>query len=86
GVPVVNVENACAGGATALWLAIAHVRAGLSEVALAVGVDKLVCSDPARSLEVFDGALDVAHRDETLAGLASLSAPVPGELGSQGER
>ncbi|WP_151531773.1 thiolase family protein [Rhodococcus erythropolis] len=86
GVPVVNVENACAGGATALWLAIAHVRAGLSEVALAVGVDKLVCSDPARSLEVFDGALDVAHRDETLAGLASLSAPLPDALGSQGER
>ncbi|MFJ6619794.1 hypothetical protein ACIQOW_19730 [Kitasatospora sp. NPDC091335] len=33
GVPVVNVENACAGGATALWLAIAHVRSGLSDVA-----------------------------------------------------
>ncbi|MFI6585690.1 thiolase family protein [Embleya sp. NPDC050493] len=71
--PVVNVENACAGGATALWLAVAHVRAGMSEVALAVGVDKLVCADTARGLAVFDGALDVHRREETLAGLRALS-------------
>lgn len=44
-------------------------RAGLSDAALAVGVDKLVCADPARGLAVFDGAMDVQHREETLAGL-----------------
>lgn len=71
--PLVNVENACAGGASALWLAVAHVRAGLSEAALAVGVDKLVCADAARGLAVFDGALDVHRREETLAGLRALS-------------
>ncbi|MFF7458624.1 thiolase family protein [Kitasatospora sp. NPDC008115] len=86
GVPVVNVENACAGGATALWLAIAHVRAGLSDVALAVGVDKLVCADPARSLAVFDGAMDIAHREPTLAALAALSGPLPPELAVDGDR
>ncbi|MFI1380307.1 thiolase family protein [Embleya sp. NPDC020886] len=71
--PVINVENACAGGATALWLAIAHVRAGMSDTALAVGVDKLVCADAARGLAVFDGALDVHRREETLAGLRALA-------------
>lgn len=87
GVPVVNVENACAGGATALWLAIAHVRAGLSEVALATGVDKLVCADPARGLAVFDGALDVANRDDVLATLAALAEPLPPQLDTaSGER
>ncbi|MFF9077714.1 thiolase family protein [Streptomyces sp. NPDC014646] len=86
GVPVVNVENACAGGATALWLAIAHVRAGLSDVALAVGVDKLVCADPAQGLAVFDGAMDVAHREETLAALAALTDPLPPELLVDGDR
>lgn len=87
GVPVVNVENACAGGATALWLAIAHVRAGLSDVALAVGVDKLVCADPAQGLAVFDGALDVAHREQALAALAALAVPLPPELATvQGSR
>ncbi|TDD42193.1 thiolase family protein [Saccharopolyspora elongata] len=77
GAPVVNVENACAGGATALWLAIAHVQAGLSEVALAVGVDKLVCADSAQGLAVFDGALDVTHREEALTALAALAGPPP---------
>ncbi|MFE6664963.1 thiolase family protein [Streptomyces sp. NPDC057697] len=86
GVPVVNVENACAGGATALWLAIAHVRAGLSDTALAVGVDKLVCADPAQGLAVFDGAMDVAHREETLAALAALTDPLPPELTVDGDR
>ncbi|MBD0669493.1 thiolase family protein [Streptomyces sp. CBMA156] len=86
GVPVVNVENACAGGATALWLAIAHVRSGLSDVALAVGVDKLVCADPAQGLAVFDGAMDVAHREPTLAALAALSEPLPPELRVDGDR
>jgi len=75
GAPVVNVENACAGGATALWSAIAHVRAGMSPVALAVGVDKLVTADPAAGLAVFDGALDVHDRDATLARLLSLAGP-----------
>ncbi|MER5498642.1 MULTISPECIES: thiolase family protein [unclassified Streptomyces] len=86
GVPVVNVENACAGGATALWLAIAHVRAGLSDVALAVGVDKLVCADPAQGLAVFDGAMDIAHREETLAALTALTDPLPPELTVDGDR
>lgn len=85
-VPVVNVENACAGGATALWLAIAHVRAGLSDVALAVGVDKLVCADPAQGLAVFDGAMDIAHREETLAALAALTDPLPPEWSVDGDR
>lgn len=72
-VPVVNVENACAGGATAFWLAHAHVRAGLSPVAIAVGVDKLVLDDPAVSLAVFDGAMDLEDREATLARLAHLA-------------
>lgn len=83
--PVVNVENACAGGASALWLAIAHVRAGMSDTALAVGVDKLVCADAARGLTVFDGALDVSRRAETLAGLRALSE-TPASPGTPGDR
>lgn len=75
-VPVVNVENACAGGATAFWLAVAHVRAGISDAAVALGVDKLVLDDHAAALAVFDGALDRADRDATLARLTGL-APDP---------
>ncbi len=42
GIPVVNVENACASGATALHLAWRDVAWGIHNVVLAVGVDKAV--------------------------------------------
>lgn len=42
GIPVVNVENACATGATALHMAWRDVAWGLHDVVLAVGVDKAV--------------------------------------------
>ncbi len=42
GIPVINVENACATGATALHLAWRDVAWGIHDVVLALGVDKAV--------------------------------------------
>src|SRR5437660_1685772 len=41
GIPVYNVSNACATGATALRTAIMSVKAGEADMGLAVGVEKL---------------------------------------------
>ena len=41
GIPVYNVANACATGATALRTAIMAVKAGECDMGLAVGVEKL---------------------------------------------
>ena len=41
GIPVYNVANACATGATALRTAIMAVKAGEADIGLAVGVEKL---------------------------------------------
>src|SRR3954469_9102482 len=41
GIPVYNVANACATGATALRTAIMAVKAGETDFGLAVGVEKL---------------------------------------------
>ena len=41
GIPVYNVSNACATGATALRVAIMAVKAGETDMGLAVGVEKL---------------------------------------------
>src|SRR3546814_18741979 len=40
-IPIVNVENACAGGATAPHQAAMMLRAGLTDVALALGVETM---------------------------------------------
>src|SRR5437762_659481 len=41
GIPVYNVSNACATGATALRVAVMAIRAGEVDYGLAVGVEKL---------------------------------------------
>lgn len=60
GVPVYNVENACASGSSALALAATQIRAGEADVVAAVGVEKMQIGDPARSMALFDGAYDVS--------------------------
>jgi len=41
GAPVVNVENACASGSTAFHQAVAAVRGGAAQIALALGLEKM---------------------------------------------
>ncbi len=41
GLPIVNVENACAGGSTAVHQAWTAIKAGLYDVVLAVGAEKV---------------------------------------------
>jgi acetyl-CoA acetyltransferase len=64
-IPVINVENACASGSTALQQACGAVSAGQYEVALALGVEKLTHPDKAKTFAAFSGAVDV----EVLAGM-----------------
>lgn len=73
GVPVLNVENACATGSTAFYLAIAQLRAGMAEVALAVGAEKMNHPDEARVMQAFDGGMDVHRKEEALAGVFAMA-------------
>jgi acetyl-CoA acyltransferase len=71
-VPIVNTENACASASTAFYLAVAHVRAGLADVALAVGAEKMSGPDKARSAAIFDGSWDVYEVERSTARLLAL--------------
>ncbi|BBD99656.1 thiolase family protein [Sphingobium amiense] len=59
GIPVVNVENACATASTAFILAVNHLKAGEGDVALALGAEKMVSSDKSLMFSAFDSAWDV---------------------------
>ncbi len=63
GIPVYNLENACASASSAFNLAVQAVRAGEVEVALAVGAEKMFCADKAKMFGVFDGAWDLQDVD-----------------------
>jgi acetyl-CoA acetyltransferase len=70
--PVFNVENACASASTALNLAHVYVGSETYDCVLAVGAEKMVMPDPAKSMAAFDGSWDVHHRDRTIADLSAM--------------
>ena len=79
GIPVYNVANACATGATALRTAIMAVKAGEADMGLAVGVEKLVRRRPARGRR---RARTTATRGRRRAATAR-SPPVDGRIGTE---
>ena len=86
GLPVVNVENACASASTAFHLAVNHLRAGAADIVLAIGAEKMFSDDKARTFAAFDGAWDV---HETVANQAHLMEmgrgiePPPGTMSTK---
>lgn len=66
GVPLINIENACASGSTALnqaWLAVAS---GHVDVAIAVGAEKLHIEDKARAFAALLSGVDQDRLEEIL--------------------
>lgn len=64
GLPVVNVENACGGGATALHSAWMSVKADIYDCVLALGAEKLYNEDRLKMFSVFSVGVDVENMDE----------------------
>ena len=60
-IPVTNVENACAGASTALHLAYTGIRAGMYDVALALGSEKISHPDKSLSLGAYASCMDVEN-------------------------
>ena len=81
-IPIVNVENACASGSTALLQACVMVSTGLCDIVLALGVEKLTHPDKMRSFAAFAGAMDIDELNDMLADLAKQSS---GEEGGAGQ-
>lgn len=82
GIPVVNVENACASGSSAFTLAVNHLRAGAADIALAIGTEKMYSSDRDRMFSVFDSAWDVHEAGPIRDRLLQLGAGVAVPEGS----
>src|ERR1700712_2762702 len=79
GIPVYNVANACATGATALRTAIMAVKAGEVKYGLAVGVEKLSGAGLLGGAGKKKGDADVWERK----GRYGAVAPVDGRIGTE---
>jgi acetyl-CoA acetyltransferase len=78
GIPVYNVSNACATGATALRVALMAVKAGEADVGLAVGVEKL-----AGAGLLAGGSRAQDAKTWTPKGRYGAVAPVDGRIGTE---
>lgn len=67
GVPIINVENACASSATALNGAMAMVALGEVDCALVLGMEKMYFDDRSKVLPAFTGCMDVEVLEESMA-------------------
>lgn len=59
GIPMVNVENACASGSTALHSAWMAIRAGIYDCVLVMGAEKMYDNDRAKTMMFFMSGSDV---------------------------
>ncbi|SDU15744.1 Acetyl-CoA acetyltransferase [Pseudomonas pohangensis] len=86
GIPVFNVENACASGSSAFHLALQSLRAGATDVALAIGAEKMNIPDKAKAFAVFDAGWDVSRAEENYEVLIKMGDGVVPPPGSESSR
>jgi acetyl-CoA acetyltransferase len=82
GIPIFNVENACASAASAFHLAWMAVASGLYDVALAVGAERLTHEDKTRAFKAIGTAVDL----EQLRELKNRMDAGAGAKGTGGEK
>ncbi|MBL4544910.1 MAG: thiolase family protein [Oceanicaulis sp.] len=74
-IPIVNVENACASGSSAVAMGADMIRAGRAQTVLVVGAEKMVYRDRDELvMKAFRGGTDVERIDETAARMAACGA------------
>ena len=86
GIPAFNIENACASSSSSFHLAVQALKAGMQDVVLAAGVEKMNVPDKARMFAVFDGGWDVETPEENAKRLLQLGEGVAEPEGSESER
>ncbi|KWF80455.1 thiolase [Burkholderia diffusa] len=85
-VPVFNVENACASGSTAVHLALQSLRSGSTDIALAIGAEKMSIPDRLKVLKLFEAGWDVSRAEQNTQTLSALGSGIIPPPGSESER
>src|SRR5208282_2245165 len=78
GIPLFNVENACASGSSAFHLAYMAIVSGMYDIALAVGAEKMTSEDKTRAFRATAAAVDLEELREIKSRLGSGEAAAPG--------
>ena len=79
GIPITNVENACASGSSAFREAWMAVASGMYDIAIAIGAEKLYANDTRKSTKALAGATEVEYE-------ANLGLTMPGHWALRAKR
>ncbi len=71
GIPLFNVENACASASSAFNLAHMAIASGMYDIALAVGAEKMTSDDKTRAFRATAAAVDLEELREIMSRTAS---------------
>jgi acetyl-CoA acetyltransferase len=85
-IPIFNVENGCASGSSAFHLAAQSLRAGTTDVALAIGAEKMNVPDKLKALALFEAGWDVSRAEENYRMLAKLGEGIEVPPGSESDK
>jgi acetyl-CoA acetyltransferase len=85
-IPIFNVDNACASGSSAVHLAIQSLKAGSTDVALALGCEKMNIDDKLKALNVMEAGWDVSRAEENYQRLIEMGDGVEVPPGSESDR
>jgi acetyl-CoA acetyltransferase len=83
-IPIVNTENACAGASTAFHLAYTAIKAGMYDVVLALGAEKITHENKMLSLKSYATCLDVEDFENHIKNFLELSQSLNLEIPDTG--
>lgn len=86
GIPVYNIDNGCAAGSSAFALAVQSLKAGTTDVALALGAEKMNVEDKLSVLKLMEAGWDVSRADENYARLVKLGEGIVPPEGSESDK
>lgn len=86
GIPVYNIENACASGSSAFNLAVQCLKAGTTDVALALGCEKMNIPDKAKAFAIFEAGWDVSRMEENYQTLVRMGEGITPPPGSESDK
>lgn len=86
GVPVFNIDNGCAAGSSAFALAVQSLKAGTTDVALAIGAEKMNVADKLMVLKLMEAGWDVGRADENYERLITMGDGIVPPEGSVSDK
>jgi len=86
GIPIYNIENACASGSAAFNLAVQSLKAGTTDVALAIGAEKMNIADKLKALSIFEAGWDISRAEQNYQTLVQMGEGVDVPEGSESDK